>query len=101
MKKTTPLQKTFLWTGGCAVFSGTMAFLVQSEANKVVRSCSYLDPITVDILALMIGFFLVVEGLVDIRRHAESRVLSQAGRIARVSVGVSILVIHIMQFLRK
>jgi hypothetical protein len=78
-----------------------MAFWVQAEADKVVRSCSYLDPIIVDILALAIGFFLVCEGLADIRRHAESRVLSQGSRIARVCIGVSILVIHTMQFLHK
>jgi hypothetical protein len=101
LREISKLQKTYLWTALCAAVSGILAFCVQSEANKVVRSCSYLDPITVDILALMIGFFLLGEGLVDIRRHAESRVLSQSGRIARVSIGVSILVIHAMQFLRK
>ncbi len=74
------------------------AFLIQSSANKEVRGCSYLDPVTVDVSALIMGGFLVLEGWVDIFRHRESSARQQLYRCLRIALGVAILTIHIMQF---
>ncbi len=81
--------------------SGYAAYYLQSQANKNVKACSYLDPISIDIVALAAGLFLIVEGLTDIVKHKHSPVRSQVSRFLRVCFGVSIVVIHIMQFIRK
>ena len=91
------LQVTFAFSLACSIG----AFLIQSHANKSTNACSYLDPITIDIVAFLFGLFLLMEGLLDISQHRLSRVREQWARSFRVGIGCSILVIHIMQFLHK
>ena len=91
------LQVTFVFSLICSAG----AFMIQSQANKATNACSYLDPITIDIVAFLFGVFLLSEGLHDIFSHRMSRVKEQWARSFRVGIGCSILVIHIMQFLHK
>ncbi len=81
--------------------SGYLAYRIQSEASSRVAGCSYLDPITVDIVAFIVGMFLIIESLVDICKHKDSLIHSQITRCLRMCFGTSIVVIHIMQFMHK
>ena len=102
MKKIgSPLSKTLALAACFATLSGYAAYLLQSMANKSVTACSYLDPVTVDILALAIAAFLIIESLASIFKHKESSVRSQLIRCVRLCIGAGILVIHIMQFMHK
>jgi hypothetical protein len=95
------LRKTLLVLSGLCFFSIFFAYLIQSRSNRFVNSCSYLDPITVDIAALIIAMFFIFEGLFDIFKHQNSALKNQFSRILRICFAVSILTIHIMQFIYK
>jgi predicted tellurium resistance membrane protein TerC len=101
LKSITPLQKTLLLVFVASTFSVSVAYFIQNQANGIVNSCSYLDPISIDLIALIVGLFLVIEGLVDIFGHSESLPRSQWTRVTRICFGASILTIHIMQFIHK
>lgn len=101
MRKSSNLEKSLLIALFFSAAGALIAYSIQSQANKAVNACSYLDPIAVDIAALVFGLFLVIEGLIDIYKHAKSLVRQQVLRCMRVGFGVSILTIHIMQFLHK
>jgi hypothetical protein len=98
---TSNLRKTVAVTAVTSLLSAWVSFSIQNTANKSVGSCSYLDPITIDIVALLAGLFLFVEGLADIAFHRHLTVVKQSGRMIRICFGVSIVTIHIMQFLHK
>ena len=95
------LTKTLLLTLCLSLGGGYMSFVIQTNANEKVSACSYLDPISIDILAFGSAVFLLIEGLASIWKHKKSKVLSQLTRCIRVCIGTSILVIHTMQFLHK
>ncbi|MFA5260751.1 MAG: hypothetical protein WC450_05930 [Candidatus Omnitrophota bacterium] len=95
------LQKTLQLTLVFSMTCSVGAFLIQSHANKLTNACSYLDPIAIDIVALLFGLFLLTEGLHDIFQHRLCHVKKQWARSFRVGIGCSILLIHIMQFLHK
>lgn len=95
------LRKTTMLLAIGSAISVTIAFSIQNKANQSVSACSYLDPITIDIVALIMGAFLVIEGVWDILHHATAYLKSQITRCIRVWLGVCILTIHIMQFLHK
>lgn len=99
--KFSPLTKTLALAFSLSICSGYLSFIIQTSANKRVSSCSYLDPLTVDIFALAIAVFLFIEGLVSIFKHKESKIASQLSRCLRMCIGTSIFVIHILQFLHK
>jgi predicted histidine transporter YuiF (NhaC family) len=69
--------------------------------NKIVASCSYLDPITIDILAFIAALFLFLEGFARIIEHPGASLKRQATRIIRIAFGCAILTLHIIQFLHK
>ncbi|MBU1999222.1 MAG: hypothetical protein ABIG46_00475 [Candidatus Omnitrophota bacterium] len=77
------------------------AAYIQLTANKSVNSCSYLDPLIIDIVALIAGFFLICESLVDIFFHKQSPVVKQLVRCVRMAFGSAIVTIHILQFIHK
>jgi hypothetical protein len=101
MNKNSNFSKTLLITCLLSLGSIFAAFKIQSEANLAVGSCSYLDPITVDIWAVVFALFLILEGSWDIFRHKDYPFKSQLTKSIRVSLGFSILTIHIMQFIHK
>ena len=96
-----PLTKTLVLAFSLCLCSGYLGFIIQTSANKRVSSCSYLDPITVDIFALIITVFLFIEGLVAIFNHKESKVASQITRCLRMCIGSGIFVVHVLQFIHK
>ena len=96
-----PLTKTLALAFSSSFCSGYLSFVIQTNANKQVSSCSYLDPITIDIFALAVAVFLFIEGLVSICKHKESKVTSQLSRCLRMCIGTGIFVIHVLQFLHK
>jgi hypothetical protein len=101
LSKNTHLTKTLLFTFSLSIATSSIAFIIQSNANRSVTSCSYLDPITIDICALVFAAFLILEGLWDIYRHKRSFLKSQLTRSIRVSMGFAILTTHILQFIHK
>lgn len=101
MKKLQNINKTLFVLSFGMMVSCAIAFLLQNKANKSVNSCSYLDPIIVDILAVIMAAFLITEGIIDIFSHRNSQVKSQLSRCFRVCLGVSIMTIHVMQFIHK
>jgi hypothetical protein len=96
-----PLAKTLAFTLILCLVTITVAFSVQIRAESAVEKCSYLDPITVDILAFIAALFLVTEGLYKIINHPKLALKYQLTRSIRVAFGCSILTLHIMQFLHK
>ena len=101
MNKKSSLSKTLLFTLFLSIASISIAFIIQSHANRSVRSCSYLDPIAVDIFALAFAVFLILEGYWDIFRHKHYPLKAQVTKSVRISIGFAILTIHIMQFIHK
>ncbi|MCM8812383.1 MAG: hypothetical protein NC924_00415 [Candidatus Omnitrophica bacterium] len=95
------LKKTLWLTGGLSAGGAACAYMIQSQANKTVQCASYLDPITIDIVAFLIGFFLSGEALAEIFRQKDLPPRRQFLRCIRVAIGVSIITIHVMQFLHK
>ncbi|MBN2483303.1 MAG: hypothetical protein JXD21_03775 [Candidatus Omnitrophica bacterium] len=94
-------QKTITLLIVGSVVSVLFAWYTQTKAALSVSSCSYLDPILVDITAFIAGIFLISEGIYKLLQHRETRCLFQFTRCLRVWLGVSITVIHILQFIHK
>ena len=89
----------FLIVGSCVVI--LIAVYIQfTGQSKINASCSYLDPITIDILAFLAALFLVIDGISDL-----FSVKSSNGRIWRIYTrtffGVAIVTLHIIQFIHK
>jgi hypothetical protein len=101
MKKNISLYRTLLVTCLFSLGCIFVAFMIQNQANHSVTSCSYLDPISVDILATIFAFFLISEGLFDIFRCKHYPLKSQLTKSIRVGLGFAILTIHVMQFIHK
>ena len=101
MSKNTEFSKTIMVTIGLSIFTSFVAFLIQNKANHSVISCSYLDPISIDICASAFAIFLIIEGFFDIFRHKQSSLRSQFTRSVRVCLGAAIFTIHLMQFIHK
>ena len=101
MSKNTNLFQTLVTT--CLLSLGCIfiAFMVQYQANRSVSSCSYLDPIIIDILAIVLAIFLIIEGFVEIFRYRDYSLTRQLTRSIRVCLGFAILTIHLMQFIHK
>jgi hypothetical protein len=93
--------RTMILALSSSAVSGYLVFLLQSNSNKQITPCSYLDPVSIDILALLIAAFLIVESLGAIIKHKQSLVRSQLTRCTRMCIGTCIMVIHIMQFIHK
>ena len=95
-------------------FHRTLAFLIilsilaiviaggiQKNGERNVGSCSYLDPIEVDILAFLVGLFLVIEGFFRFYECKGRSLKKNLTRIMRIMVGFAILTIHTLQFIHK
>lgn len=82
------------------IFISTAIF-IQITASNDIPKCSYLDPITIDILAGMLGLFLIVEGMSKIIENKRIAFNGQITRAIRIATGFVILTLHILQFLHK
>ncbi|MBS3080503.1 hypothetical protein J4221_03455 [Candidatus Pacearchaeota archaeon] len=94
-------KRTLLVTFIFSLSAIILAIYVQINGQKSVLGCSYLDPITIDILAFLASLFLIIEGMARIIEHPSASVKRQFTRIIRVSAGFAILTLHIMQFVHK
>ena len=100
--KLTPYQRTRLIALFCVLLSAVIAGGVQIKGqSEVGDGCSYLDPVTIDILAFAVAIFLVIEGFYRLSEHKNMSVKNQFTRIIRISVGTAIIAIHSLQFLHK
>ena len=95
------LRKTLFVTFAISFLAVILAMLVQLNAQSKIELCSYLDPIVIDIFALIFGLFLVIEGLARIYEHPNASLKRQFTRIIRVAMGFAILTLHIIQFVHK
>lgn len=95
-------DKTKAWTLTAALLTIAVVLLVQFRAERTIPiNCSYLDPITVDYLAFIAGFFLIFEGIYRLHEHKYAPLSKQFTRILRIAFGCSIVTLHILQFLHK
>ena len=96
------LNKTLLFTLLLCFAVISVSIYVQLQGQGVIGDgCSYLDPITIDILAFMVALFLVIEGTTKIIGHPNAALKRQFTRTMRIAIGCAILTIHIMQFMHK
>jgi hypothetical protein len=96
------VYKTLILTAIISIIAVSFAFYVQfTGKSAVIEGCSYLDPITIDILAFLVAVFLVVEGIFKIFINSNVPLKGQVTRSIRVAVGLAIITIHIMQFAYK
>lgn len=96
------LRKTLIVTSVCCLIVISLVIAIQlSGQNKIAVGCSYLDPITIDLLAFFAALFLVIEGFARIIEHPHASLHRQATRVIRICFGCAILTLHIIQFLHK
>ncbi len=96
------LKKTLIVTSVvCLVVISVSAVIQLIGQSKISAACSYLDPITIDVLALSAALFLVIEGFVRIFEHPKATLLKQSTRIIRIAFGFAILTLHVIQIIHK
>ncbi|MBT4166038.1 hypothetical protein HOE04_03305 [archaeon] len=96
------LHKTLLFTLILTLIIVSLAVSIQIRNKETLqRSCSYFDPIAIDILAIIASLFLITEGSIKIFKNHNKSLKGQFTRATRVTMGFTILTIHIMQFLQK
>ncbi|MFA5317882.1 MAG: hypothetical protein WC323_00170 [Patescibacteria group bacterium] len=102
MNKINNFHKTTIFTFTLALLFIFSAILVQIKGqSELSMNCSYLDPITIDIFAFIFALFLVIEGMYKIYQDKDAALTKQMTRSIRVSVGMAILTLHILQFFYK
>lgn len=78
-----------------------VVLFVQLTAEKDIPACSYLDPITMDILAFSVTLFIIIEGTYHILEKKQDTAGRQWCRAIRVAAGMSIFAVHVLQFMHK
>ncbi len=101
-KRMKAYTKTKLFTVGLCLIVITVALVVQLRGQSFVKGgCSYLDPITIDLLAFIVAIFLVIEGIYRMSEHKNMGLKKQLTRIIRIAIGCAIITIHVLQFFAK
>ena len=96
------LKRTLIVTGVvCFLIIALVIWVQLYGQNKLVKGCSYLDPITIDLLAFFAALFLFIEGFARIIEHPSASLKRQSTRIIRIAFGCAIMTLHILQFLHK
>ena len=93
--------KIKFYTFAFCIFVIILALFVQLRGQSFLKGCSYLDPVTIDLLAFGIAVFLVFEGIYRINEHKNMGLKKQFTRIVRVGIGCAIITLHVLQFLYK
>ncbi|MFC1686217.1 hypothetical protein ACFLZZ_04335 [Nanoarchaeota archaeon] len=102
MKKRDNRPKAFLITFILVTISIIAGILIQYNAEDVLNtSCSYMDPIIIDIFAFLGAIFLVVEGLARIHLNKYDKLNIHLLRAIRVSFGTVVFALHTLQFAYK
>ena len=94
-------NKTILFTLIFVLTCVIIVTIIQLTNQSSLPKCSYLDPISIDLLALIAALFLFVEGIYRIKEHIHAPLKNQITRSIRVAFGASILTLHIIQFFFK
>lgn len=101
-KRMKAYTKTKLFTAGLCLIVIIIALTVQLKGQSFVQGgCSYLDPITIDLLAFAVAIFLVIEGVYRLSEHKNMGLKRQFTRSIRIAVGCAIITIHVLQFFAK
>ena len=101
-RKNRKLKSTLIITAIlCSIMVLIVAYIQIYSQSKIVERCSYLDPITIDLLAFFAAVFLFIEGIVRIIEHPLASLKRQSTRIIRVCFGAAIMTLHIIQFIHK
>lgn len=97
------IEKTFIFATFFIIISVFITLYIQINGEKelISTSCSYLDPITIDLFAFCIAIFLVIEGIFRVLEHPHASFKKQFTRLIRIAIGSAIITIHILQFLYK
>jgi len=101
MSKNANLSRVLLATFLLSLGTIFIAYRIQYQSSRLVNSCSYLDPISVDIWATVFAIFLILEGFLDILKYKLYPLKKQFTKSIRVGLGFAILTIHLMQFMHK
>jgi len=102
MNKIRNFYKTTIFTFALSLLFIFSAIIVQIKGQSELEiNCSYLDPITIDIFAFIFALFLVTEGMHKIYQDKDAVLKKQATRSIRVSVGMAIITLHILQVFYK
>ncbi len=95
-------KKTLIFTVIICLIVSITVYSVQTYGNSDLKTnCSYLDPIAMDFFAFFAGLFLFIEGFMRIFENPGAFLKRQFTRIIRISFGVGLLTLHIMQFIHK
>ena len=99
------IHRALLLTLGICLFAIVLTSYVQLTGEEALGDnaafCSYLDPLLIDILAIGIALFLIIEGFARIFEHPQATLKRQFTRFLRVGIGFAILTIHVLQFMHK
>ena len=95
-------NKTILMTVALSMLFAVASISTQvAGQNKLTTPCSYIDPVTINILAFIVTLFLMIEGIYKIYQEREIALKKQITRSLRVAAGFAIFVMHILQVLYK
>ena len=96
------LKKTLIITTIVSLIVIISVILIQLLGqSKIVQGCSYLDPMTIDLLAFCAALFLVIEGFARILEHPNATIPRQSTRMIRIAFGFAIITLHIIQVIHK
>lgn len=96
------IYRTLLFTLILSLITISVTLYIQTNGQKNVGGvCSYIDPITIDVLAFLVAFFLIIEGTARILEHPNASLKRQLTRPIRIAIGCAIITIHILQFIHK
>jgi len=90
---------TFVVINSLTFISGAILIQARSQSKLAAgsASCSYLDPMAVDVFAFALALFLVIEGVYRIKQNKNDVWQKQITRSMRIAFGCSILTLHIIQ----
>ena len=97
------IHKTLIFTLILCFIAIVSSLFIQIKGKNVIEKvvCSYLDPVTIDMMAFLVALFLIVEGFARIYENPKNKFHTQFTRSLRISIGFAILTIHVMQFIHK
>jgi len=95
------IKKIILFALSMSLVFSLAAYLMQSNVGAKQGSCSYLDPLEIDIFAFLAGIFLIIESSVIIFKDKKALFKQSITRYLRMSIGFSITTIHITQVIHK
>jgi len=101
-KENDNLRKTIILTVFlCLIVIVLVSFIQIYGQSEITQQCSYLDPVTIDLLAFFAALFLFFEGIIRVFKHSNETVKEQLTRVLRIAIGCAIITLHTIQFIHK